>query len=274
MEIEFYATPPSPRLAPFIELIWAVRGATDNISEAVLPNGAIELMINFGPTQKVTAYADRGVNEDFKRFWIAGMQERSLTIASPHGCDHMGVRFKPGGAHAFFESPMHDVSNQVIDLDLIIGETAAAELHERLLMMTSHKERCATVEQWLLQRRYAVHPYYATTRRAIDLLQSSSFRVSVTEICNRLGLSNRHLIEQFRRVVGVTPKSLSRIARFNAVVRATQNQTQHDWAGLAYRFNFADQAHLVREFRHFSGVTPVQFIARRSHDHAHLMVED
>lgn len=274
MELEFYAAPPSAKLAPFIEIIWAVRGATDYTCEAVPPNGAIELMINFGPTQKVLAYGDRAVDQDFQRFWLAGVQERSLTIASPHGCDHMSIRFKPGGAHAFFELPIFETSNQVIDLDLLIGASAAAELYERLLAATSHQQRCLIIEQWLLARRYAVHPYYATTRRAIDLLQSSGFRVSVSELCYRLGLSNRHLIEQFRRVVGVTPKSLSRIARFNSVVRSIRNDDDPDWPALAYRFNFADQAHLVREFKHFSGVTPMEFVAARSPDHAHVIVDN
>lgn len=271
---EFHASPPSSRLAPFIEVIWAVRGATDYTCEAVLPNGVIELMINFGPTQQVLAYAERRVQQDFKRFWVAGLQERSLTIASPFGCDHMGVRFKPGGAHAFFELPISELSNQVIDLDLIVGAASAAEIHERLLMATSHRERCLVIEHWLLTRRYAVHPYYATTRRAIDLLHASGFRVSVTELCDRLGLSNRHLIDQFRRVVGVTPKSLSRITRFHSVIRAIHNVDDPDWAALAYRFNFADQPHLVREFRHFAGVTPVEFVASRSADHAHVIVDD
>jgi AraC-like DNA-binding protein len=273
VELEFFATPPSARLAPFIEIIWAVRGATDYICEAVPPNGCIELMINFGPTQKVLAYGEQRVHEDFKHFWLAGLQERSLTIASPHGCDHMGVRFKPGGAHAFFELPMHDVSNAVIELDLLIGATAAAELHERLSLATSHAQRCGLVEQWLLTRRYSVHPYYATTRKAVDLLHSSGFRLSVSELCQRMGLSNRHLIEQFRRIVGVTPKSLSRIARFHSVVRAIRNDHDPDWAGLAYRFNFADQSHLVREFKHYAGVTPMEFMANRSPDHAHVVVD-
>jgi AraC-like DNA-binding protein len=186
----------------------------------------------------------------------------------------MSIRFKPGGAHAFFELPIFETSNQVIDLDLLIGAAAAAELYERLLAAASHKQRCMILEHWLLSRRYAVHPYYATTRRAIDLLQSSGFRVSVSELCYRLGLSNRHLIEQFRRVVGVTPKSLSRIARFNSVVRSIRRNDDPDWAALAYRFNFSDQAHLVREFKHFAGVTPMEFVGARSPDHAHVIVEN
>jgi AraC-like DNA-binding protein len=117
-----------------------------------------------------------------------------------------------------------------------------------------------------------VHPYFATTRRALDLLNRSAYNLTVAELCDRLGLSNRHLIDQFREVVGLPPKTLFRIQRFHAVVRALQGRYEADWAQLAPRFGFADQPHLIREFRHFAGVTPTRFLATRSADHAHVLV--
>lgn len=269
LTFEFFARPPSDALAPFVELIWGVRGGGAPTQELVLPDGAVELMINFGPTQRVVAYGDRAVDQRFERFWLAGIQDAPLSIASPDGFDHMGVRFRPGGAHAFFDLPMNEVANQVVDLDLLIG-ASAEPLREELATAGSHDARCVAIERWLLGRRYAVHPYYATTRRALDLLHGSAFRMGVGELCTRLGLSNRHLIEQFRRIVGLPPKTWSRLARFHAVVRAVQHHPAPDWAALAYRYNYADQPHLVREFRRFSGVTPSEFIGRRTADHLNM----
>ena len=268
----FFAHPPSPALAPFVQVIWGVSGVTDYHSEAVLPNGVVELMVNFGPVQKVVAYGDRAVDESFRRFWIAGIQERPLVIASPQGANHMGVRFRPGGAHAFFGIPMDELEGRVVDLDLVIGAAASAELVERLEAAATEVERCREIERWLLERRYAVHPYFATTRRALDLLNRSAYNLTVGELCERLGLSNRHLIDQFREVVGLPPKTLFRIQRFHAVVNALKGRHAADWAEVAYGFGFSDQPHLIREFRHFAGVTPARFLERRTVDHAHVVV--
>jgi AraC-like DNA-binding protein len=270
--LRYFARPPSLALAPFIDVIWGVEGATDYHQEAVLPNGVVELMVNFGPTQKVLAYGDRVVDESFRRTWIAGIQERPLVIASPHGSHHMSVRFRPGGAHAFFGVPMSELEGRVVDLDLIVGAGAAAELHERLEAASGDAVRCGVMEAWLLERRYAVHPYFATTRRALDLLNRSAYNLTVGELCDRLGLSNRYLIDQFREVVGLAPKTLFRIERFHAVVRELQGRHEADWAALAHGFGFADQSHLVREFRHFAGVSPTRFLEHRSPDHAHVVV--
>jgi AraC-like DNA-binding protein len=268
----YFAHPPSPALAPFIDVIWGVSGAHDYHSEAVLPNGVVELMVNFGPVQKVIGYGDRAVDESFRRFWIAGIQDRPLVIASPQGANHLGVRFRPGGAHAFFGIPMDELLGRVVDLDLIVGASASEELSERLDAADGDQARCRVAERWLLERRYAVHPYFATTRRALDLLNRSAYNLTVTELCARLGLSNRYLIGQFREVVGLPPKTLFRIQRFHAVVDALKGRYQADWPEVAYRFGFSDQSHLIREFRHFAGVTPTRFLQSRSIDHAHVLV--
>jgi AraC-like DNA-binding protein len=270
---EFFCFAPSPALAPFVHSIWGVRGSTFFTRESVLPNGVVELMVNFGPTQMVHAYADREVDESFQRYWLAGIQDQPLLIGSPNGTDHMSVRFRPGGAHAFFRIPMDALVDQVVDLDLLIGRDGSEELRGRLAAVTTDLGRAREAERWLLERRYAVHPYYATVRRAIDLLHPSGFGMDVGEMCERVGLSNRHLIAQFRKVVGLTPKTLSRIARFHAVIRATEGQPRVKWASLAHTYGYADQAHLVREFHRLAGVTPTEFMRRRTPSEGHVIVE-
>ncbi|HEX2090758.1 MAG TPA: helix-turn-helix domain-containing protein [Longimicrobiaceae bacterium] len=271
-EFQFFQFRPSPALAPFVELIWGARGPGELTREAVLPNGAAELMINFGPRQKVLAYGDRSVNEDFARAWLAGIQDQPLVIGSPEGCDHLGVRFRPGGAHAFFDLSMESVTNQVVELDLLIGRTAEG-LRDRLGEARTDEARARAVEAWLLERRWGVHPYHAMVRRAIDLARYSQFHLGVGDLCEHLGLSNRHLITQFRRIVGTTPKTILRIERFHTVVHSVREQAVADWTHLAYRFGFADQSHLVREFHRFAGVTPSAFLARRTPDGSHLIVD-
>ena len=44
----------------------------------------------------------------------------------------------------------------------------------------------------------------------------------------------------------------------------TQGRVDVDWAGLAYRFHYADQSHLVREFKRLSGVSPGRFLDQRA----------
>jgi AraC-like DNA-binding protein len=269
----FFAHEPSPALAPFVETLWGVRGVAHFHVESVLPNGATELMVNLGPRQQVVAYGERDAHDVFRRAWIAGIQDQRLVHASAHGADHVAVRFRPGGAHAFFDLPMDALTDQVVELADLLGATAADALWARVGEAGSDEARCRALEAWLLERRRAVHPYFATVRRAIDILRGRSWGTPVGEACQRLGLSHRHLVTQFRRTVGLTPKVYARIERFQGVIDACRGRDEVAWSRLAARFGYADQSHLIREFRRLAMVTPETFLARRTPDESHVVVE-
>lgn len=71
---------PKPPLSRFIELIWAVQGTPDYTREKVLPNGAIELIINLGSYHKVVSKAAHRRFEVYRESWLAGLQEESIII--------------------------------------------------------------------------------------------------------------------------------------------------------------------------------------------------
>lgn len=268
----FFTFPPSPALAPFVESYWGVRGSAHYHIEAVLPNGATELMVSFGPRQRVVAYGDRQADQEIRRAWIAGIQDQRLVHASPEGANHVAARFRAGGAHAFFDLPMEALTNQVTELDDLIGADASDQLWTRLREAEDDQCRCRVLESWLLERRVMVHPYFHTVRRAVDILRTSAYRTPVGELCERLGLSNRHLIKQFRRTVGLAPKTYARVGRFRGVIDACRGTDDVPWSRIAARCGYADQSHLIREFRRLALVTPEEFITARTPDESNVIV--
>ncbi|MEQ9398968.1 MAG: AraC family transcriptional regulator [Longimicrobiales bacterium] len=273
MSFVYFEVPPPTALAPFVECLWGVRGSAHYHVESVLPNGAMELMINFGPRQTVVGYGDRVADDPFDRAWLAGIQDQRLVHASPAGADHISARFRPGGAHAFFDLPMDEVANQVVSLDDLIGASATADLRDRLGAVDDDVARCGLLGQWLLDRRAAVHPWWATARRAADLLRGHARGMAVGDVCDRLGLSHRYLIQQFRTTVGLAPKTFGRVQRFQGVIDDCRGRRTVQWSRLAARHGYADQSHMIREFRRFAAVTPTQFLARRTPDESHVVVE-
>ncbi|TIU04954.1 MAG: helix-turn-helix transcriptional regulator, partial [Mesorhizobium sp.] len=75
------------------------------------------------------------------------------------------------------------------------------------------------------------------------------------------GWSRKHLAGKFSNAIGVGPKTLSRIVRFNRALGLSR-QDQSDWADIAADCGYADQAHLVREFRDLAGETPTTLAAQ------------
>jgi len=269
---ELFSFDPPRQLAPFVEAIWGVRGTAGYTTEAVLPSGAVELMINFGPEQRVVGHGERTLADTYRHAWLAGIQDRRLVHASEHGADHISARFRPGGAHAFFDLPMDETRNRVVELDLLVGREATS-LRDRLGALASDRARATELAAWLGERR-RVRSCFETVRRAAELLRDEgAFRTSVAEVCSHLGLSNKHLVQQFHQVVGVPPKVLGRIERFQAAIAACRGGAPVSWSQVAHELGYADQSHMIREFKRLGSVTPSEFLVRRSADSAAVIIE-
>jgi methylphosphotriester-DNA--protein-cysteine methyltransferase len=72
----------------------------------------------------------------------------------------------------------------------------------------------------------------------------------------------KHLITRFRQQVGLRPKTAARLVRFDEVSRRLDRHRPLDWGQLAADVGYADQAHLIRDFREFTGSTPTGFLAQ------------
>ena len=96
----------------------------------------------------------------------------------------------------------------------------------------------------------------------VSAIASSAGAATVDDLARRCGLGARQLERLFRDTVGLAPKTLGRLARFQAALRACDEGAPLAAAGLAA--GYADQAHFAREFRRVAGLTPTAFLAERA----------
>jgi methylphosphotriester-DNA--protein-cysteine methyltransferase len=87
--------------------------------------------------------------------------------------------------------------------------------------------------------------------------------VRIGKIADTIGISHKHLLREFDRCVGLTPKLYARLCAFQRVIRSVGHKAEVDWAGTAATCGYHDQAHLIHEFRAFSGLTPANYLAKR-----------
>jgi len=85
--------------------------------------------------------------------------------------------------------------------------------------------------------------------------------VPIGQVADEVGWSHKHLIVQFRRQAGLRPKTAARLIRFDRVWRHVDQRRPLDWGQVAADTGYADQAHLIRDFRQFTGITPTGYQA-------------
>ena len=98
---------------------------------------------------------------------------------------------------------------------------------------------------------------------AIDQLLRSPQGMTVRDIAWRIGITNKHLISLFDKFIGLKPKAFGRICRFQHTLHVIENAKPPVWSHVAVDTGHADQAHLIKEFRHFCGLTPSDYVDQK-----------
>jgi AraC-like DNA-binding protein len=195
--------------------------------------------------------------------FVAALHDRSTVVEHPGRQQGVEVRLTPLGAHALFGFPMHELTNRVVELDDLIGPEAH-ELVERIWEQPGWERRFALLDRAIAARaeraRFIAPPELSW---AWGQMRASAGRASVGGLAAELGWSHRRLIARFREAIGLTPKTLGRVLRFERVSGLLRDVEEPRLAEVAFDCGYYDQAHLNRDFRQFAGTTPGEYMARR-----------
>ena len=267
---------PAPPLDRFVELVtFYADYFPDHRKEKLLPDGAVEIIIDLTDTPKRLYERSTGCRPvSFRHAWISGMRSRWIVIEAAPGSSMAVIRFKPGGAYRVLGFAVEAITNEVDQLDAVLG-TITASLRDRILEAPDAAAKMRAIEQWLAERisgEFDTHPI-------VDYVSQRLFSpagIRVRDVVDEIGYTQRHVLKLFRRWVGMTPKQYGRIRRFqqvlsqvaagapvadpvtNAFLRA-EPAAEPDWADIAVRFGYYDQSHLIHEFRQLSGMTPTGY---------------
>lgn len=94
-------------------------------------------------------------------------------------------------------------------------------------------------------------------------LRGTGGRASIGALAAELGWSHRRLIARFREQIGLAPKTVARVLRFDRAVAALGSTSSRGLAEIAFACGYFDQAHLNRDFRELAGTTPTAFLGSR-----------
>lgn len=219
-----------------------------------LPAAQCVMIVEIGPPIRVYEPGQEEHYASFPGGFVAGLDDR-FAITSYRG-EQSGVQLNltPIGARVLFDLPMTELARRVVPLQEVLPEAIdlAAQLHDD----PDWDSRFDRVEQMLARRLRSVDPRTRAVSWAFDAIVRSSGDASIDTLAKQLGYSHKHVIAMFRDGIGLAPKVVARLVRFEALTTAVRSRPDATWAELAFELGFTDQAHLVREVKRFSGLTP------------------
>jgi AraC-like DNA-binding protein len=223
-----------------------------------VPSVRVPLIVNFGARWKIAESVSGTAN--VRDSFVAGIYERSTFVEAEGAAQCVQVDFTPIGAHLFLGVPMHELANQVVDIEDVLGRDR--DLVERLEAAVTWHARFALLDGFIASRLEDARRPAPEIAWAWRMLEQTHGAVRVSMLAEKLGRSRRHLLSRFREQIGVGPKTAARIIRFSRAVDLLGRGLQIPLVELAQECAYFDQAHMTREFREFTGTTPREFAAR------------
>lgn len=258
---------PLPSLAGLVQSVWssapgqAGQTASGRSREFILPSGEMHLVIRLsGPPIRIFENSGDLAGQSLGYAVVGGARAAFYAKDVPAASQAIGVQLLPGAAQALLGLPADEVAGQHVRLDDLWGQ-GAARMREQLLAAASPAKRMWLIQTLLLARlRQVPAPAKPAITCALAQLKAG---IGVRETVAQSGYSHRHFIHQFSQAVGLPPKLYGRVQRFQRALGLMQRCGTAQVPGLpdvALGAGYSDQPHFNREFRHFAGLTPEQYL--------------
>jgi AraC-like DNA-binding protein len=256
----------APPLSRHINFLYAARGSMPYGRDRIFPMPSTDLKFSFSDAWRVEERQGTAEQSIHRQSWCMGIWDRPHLVAWPEHTDFIGISFKPGGAAAFLGVPLVELANRVVSLDAIWGADAA-RIHQQLHEAAIPARQFALLEQVLLARLAENADPAGIVGHVVGRIMGDD-AVPVSRLCDEVGISHKHLITLFGRMVGCTPKALARLCRFARLLHGIDVTMPIVWTSLAHAGDYFDQSHFIRDFQAYTGLSPSDYLRQRQQVHA------
>lgn len=185
---------------------------------------------------------------------IIGPQLTPVTINLGKKQANVIVMLKPCGLYRLLGIPLKEIVDCDFEARLILGKEID-EVTDRLLNASNDEQRNAVIQAYLLGKVNNLKPALPFDKAMLQLVRTHG-NLAMDYVASQSCLSVRQLERQSLERIGLSPKYFSRMVRFSEAYKYKERNPHTSWVEIAYRFGYYDQMHLIRDFRHFTGINP------------------
>lgn len=227
--------------------------------EKVLPDASVQLFIELDGRERRLKSGSHHPSRTAKKAWVTGVQRKPFSYLLEEAQTILSMRFHTGGFYALTGIPQSEIENGIVEAETLFGPSIL-QLREAMLETKNAQDIFLMAENYF--SRDIERP--DTERRVVSYV-CTHIDEPLRSLVSKSGYSHKHLIRLFKKYLGVTPKYFQRITRFNKVLDDIHaKRTVIDWAGISSDHDFFDQAHFIKEFNHFTGMSPGSYLAAGS----------
>lgn len=204
--------------------------------------------------------------EPKQRLQIAGPKISEEIFVEYNGhLSQILVEFSASGFYYLFHSSPLILVNKLSEVDNFIGLDDSKQLNAELEGSTSPDEQIQILQELLINKVHRALPFIEYIEKALQIIENQKGNINISELVNSLNIGKRQFDRKFREVVGISPKSYSKIVQLHYVIRLMQSKKYASMQDISYQAEFYDHAHFANRFKELTGFTPNEFIKSNKH---------
>ncbi|MEI9909079.1 MAG: helix-turn-helix domain-containing protein [Bacteroidota bacterium] len=251
---------PSLQLQPFVKCFWTLEDENneERSRQRVVPDGCMEMIFHYGDLYR--QYFEDGSSIIQPRSFIFGQITKYIEIEPTGSSGIVAARFLPGGLAPFLDIPVAALEDKAVSIINLFGEKGRM-LEENILAGTGNPQRIKWIEEFLLSRLADPKAIDFVTKACVDVIFESQGQLGAGELAGKMNINRRSIERRFTSIIGMSPKQLSRVIRLQTALKMLEQKKFRTLTSLAYENGYYDQAHFIKDFKEFTGISPKSFFA-------------
>lgn len=249
---------PNEALSTLVKCYWTLESPKEDPPQrqTIVPDGCMEMIFHYGDLYKQYLENDRSIIQP--RCFVFGQLTRPLEIEPTGQTAIFSVRFHPEGFLPFATIPIKEIENKAVPLETLFGE-GGQEIAQKILSSSSVSERIKHIEAFLLYRLADSETVDRIVKSTVETILTANGQLSIDELSRQININRRQLERKFSSTIGLSPKQLSKTIRLQATLKMLLSKQFTSLTALAYKGEYYDQAHFIKDFKEFTGLTPKEF---------------
>lgn len=255
---------PHPDLAALVKFYWTLEVPFDpnNHRQKIIPDGCVEMTFNLKDPIKRYTSKDEFVLHPWAM--VMGQRTKSYDIEPVGDVDSFAICFYPLGFANFVNTPLEDLVDKEAPIEDLFGEASAKALGQQIKDASDTQERIAITETFLLDKLHDTRTIESMVKTTVDMLMATNGSTSIRAILKDDASKRRQIERSFKNQIGISPKHLGRVIRLHSALKMLLNEEGESLTRIAYESEYFDQAHFIKDFKEFTGITPSEFLGNEN----------
>ena len=249
---------PTSDLTEFVKCYWTLESEIEGTPKrnTIVPDGTMKLIFHYGDTYK--HHPRNGESIVLPKCFLIGQLTKPYVVEPIGVTGTFVVRFQPNGFLPFTTTSIRQFENTAVPLKKLFGNEGE-DIGERILSANATSERIEMIETFLLKKLTEKQCIDNVVKSTVETILMANGKFSVNEFSKKSGINRRQLARKFSYTIGLSPKQLSKTIRIQAALKSLLTKEVKSLTDLAYENEYFDQAHFIKDFKEFTGLTPKEF---------------